>query len=336
MVRRSAVSLDDIAAWPNLCQAFGHAARGKATSLEVKTFRARLDDELANLGEGIRNLSLKVGDYASFRIFDPKARTIHAPKFSERVLHHAMMGVMEPVIDRSLVFDTYACRKGKGCLAAVHRAQHHLRRYPWFVKVDVKGFFPSIHHDRLQDVLRRRFKEPGLLALCAKVVRGFEASPGRGLPIGALTSQHFANLYLAPLDRFLLEQEKVAAMVRYSDDVVWWTQTKAQAKASIRRVRDFVEGPLALKLHDNAYVQRSNAGLSFLGFRIFPGALRLSRRRKDRYRRARSEWESAYAQGLISSAQLQQGYASAAAIIMHADAQAWRTKELSRMAPVAA
>lgn len=326
----STPTLADVADFNNLATAFGLAATGKADRPDVVAFRADLNAELSRLGVDIRAGVVDVGRFRRFRIFDPKPRTIHAPVFRERVLHHALMRQIGPVLDRALIFDTYACRWGKGALAAVHRAQHHLRRFPFFVKVDVRAYFDSVDHVVLVRQLERRIADPGIRALCSRIIGAYETSPGRGLPIGALTSQHFANQYLGPLDRFLLEELKVAAMVRYMDDSAWWCQTKAEAWATLRAVTRFVPSALKLALHPHAYVQRSQQGLSFLGFRIFAGRLYLSARRRQRFRRAVRAWEGAYRRGLIDAPQLQRGMDSALAIVQHADAKTFLTRELRR------
>jgi retron-type reverse transcriptase len=198
----------------NLTCAFHRAARGKATRPEVRAFRDRLDANLAEMGEDIRSGALRLGGFRAFRIYDPKPRVIHAPVFRDRVIHHALMRQLGPIIERRLVDDTFACREGKGALAAVHRAQAHHRRFRYFVKVDMRSYFASIDHAVLSAQLRRLFKHPGTLRLLAQVLASHDPDgQGRGLPIGALTSQHFANLYLAPLDRFLLERLRVRGMV---------------------------------------------------------------------------------------------------------------------------
>lgn len=334
MPSRSALGLREISAWRNLSLAFARAARGKRRRPEVRTFEARLDRELAALGEDIRAGKVEVGRYRTFRIFDPKPRTIHAPSFRERVLHHALMNEMGPVLDRSLTADTFACREGKGAWAAVARAQGHSRAHPFFVKIDIRSYFASIEHGRVLATLARRFKAPGLLELCARVLDGHHASPGRGLPIGALTSQWFANLYLDPLDRWLSEHPSIQGWVRYMDDIAWWVQDGPAARESLDAARTFLEARLELTLHPRAYVQRSAHGLSFLGLRIFPHTRRLSRRRKLRYRRARAQWEAAFRQGLIDAAALQAGLAGPWSALVHADAAGFGRSEMARFGVV--
>ena len=332
-MKRSRIRLADIATLDNLALAFWRAARGKRQRPDVQRFTAHLDRELANLQHGIATLTVPVGRYQTFHIRDPKPRIIHAPCFRERVLHHAMMNHLGPVLDRGLVADTFACREGKGAYAAALRAQHHLRRFPWHLKMDMRSYFASIDHTVLRAALRRRFRDPGVLALCNKVISGYAtqpAVPGRGLPIGALTSQHFANLYLGALDRFLLETVRVAGLTRYMDDVVCYCRSRAEARETRDRAEAFLRTELRLQLRDPGRIQRSAQGLSFVGFRIFPGTLRLSRRRMTRYRRRRRHWERAYLNGRIDALALQAGYAAALAITAHVDSRAFRRAELLR------
>ncbi len=319
-MKRSRLSLEQVAAWDNLTEAFILAARGKRRRAEVLAFEAQLESELGQLSEQILKLTVPVGNFVRFQVYDPKLRQIEAPVFRERVLHHALMRLMGPVIDRSLVDDSYACRVGKGTHRAVARARAHIKKYPWFVKVDMQAYFASIPHRPLMAQLTRKFKDPGLLALCHRLLTA-DGARSQGLPIGALTSQHWANLYLAPLDRLLLEHYRVDGYARYMDDVVWWCSDKTQAQTTLAAVREWVPQTLGLALHPSAYVQRSSQGLSFLGYRIYPHTLRLSRRRQRRYRAAVARWEAAYLAGKIDALTLQQNYAAAYAIV--ADCPGW-------------
>lgn len=334
MTRRSSVGLQEIAAVDNLALAFSAAARGHWRQAEVRAFAADLDAKLADLRQELLALSFHFGDYKVFRIHDPKPRCIHAPCFRERVVHHAIMAQVGPVLDRALVDRTFACRKGKGSLAALNCASSNSKRWPWFVKTDVRSYFASIDHLRLRSLLARRFRSARLLELLDQVIGSHETSPGKGLPIGALTSQHFANFYLNELDRYLLEVLRVPGMVRYMDDIVWWTRTLADARAAALAVRPFVNACLGLQLRADLVIQRTALGMSFLGFRVFPQVVRLSRRRRRRYTEARRRWEEACRAGAIDPLTLQKGYAAVLAITAGADAAGFRAAELLRHPPV--
>jgi hypothetical protein len=327
------VSLSDVAAWDNLAAAFWRAARGKRHRPEVRRYAADLDTNLASLRRRILAAELPEGAMEVFEIHDPKRRTIHAPCFPHRVLHHAFMHHLAPVIERSLVADTFACIPGRGTLAAVLRAQAHARRYPWYAKIDVAAYFASIDHMRLLADLHRRFKDRGVLLLCQRIIEQHHTAPGRGLPIGALTSQCFANLYLAGLDRVLLERLGARAMVRYMDDSAWWAADRQTARGQLDEVIDHLAEARGLAIKPTWQINRSTHGLRLCGFRVLPWSLRLSQRRRRRYRRARARWETLYQRGTIDANALQRGYDSALAITAHADAVRFRRLELERRPP---
>jgi hypothetical protein len=173
-----------------------------------------------------------------------------------------------------------------------------------------------------------------VLHLIDRIIDSYETTPGRGLPIGALTSQHFANVYLAPLDRHLLEELRVPGLVRYMDDVVVWHHDRLSLRRVLEAVHLFTCERLKLEIKPNWQLQRSSRGLSLCGFRIHPARLGLSARRRRRYRRARAKWESAHRSGQIGAGALQAGYASALAISHGADAVAWRRRELEIRPPL--
>ncbi len=329
-MKRSSVGLETVSDWHNLAAAFGRAAAGCGRNPAVECFRADLEPNLERLRRQLLGECVPVGEMTSFRIRDPKPRIIHAPCFRERVLHHALIAYVGPVLDRALVDDTFACRKGKGGLAAVQRCQHHLRRFPWYVQIDIRAYFASIDQRILLDLLRRKFKDGGLLRLLESIVSAHRTGPGKGLPIGALTSQHFANFYLSGLDRWLLETARIRGLVRYMDDLVWWCDDRHQARETLRQAHDFVTGRLGLTIKRPERIGRSRDGLPFCGYRVMPGALLLSRRRKRRYIQRRRYWESSYSQGRIDALALQAGYAATVGITAHASATAWRSEQLRR------
>jgi RNA-directed DNA polymerase len=281
-MKRSAVGLDDIAAPENLIVALRIACRGKARQPDVARFRRDADRHLPLLGASLLEGTWQPSPLRAFGIRDPKPRLIHAPAFHDRVAHHAIMAVVGPVLDRGLVFDTYACRTGKGTLAAVQRAASHAARYTWFVQIDIKSYFPSIDHVVLTTLLARRFRNAGVLGLLGRIVGAHEAAPGRGLPIGSLTSQHFANFYLNGADRLLLETCGVRGYVRYMDDMVWWCDDRASARAALAIVRDYLADRLRLTVKVPVRIGQSRHGLNFLGFRVLPDRLQMSRRRRQR------------------------------------------------------
>ena len=334
MPRRSTIDLATIAAWPSLHEAAFRAAKGRRGQPSVAAFLSDLDQNLSKIQRDVLHHRAPRGEWSVFAIRDPKPRQIAAPCFADRVLHHALMLHLGPILVRALIAGTFACIEGRGSLAAVRRAQHHQRRWPWVVKTDVRRYFASVDHATLQrDVLARRFKDAGVLALCARILARGPTPSAVGLPIGALTSQFFANSYLDAVDRFACEQLRVPGYVRYMDDLVWWCRSRAEARETFEQVRAFAADQRGLELKP-PQIGRADAGVTFLGYRVLPGTLRLSLRRRRRYAAARQRWEARYAAGDIDALALQRGYASALAITAHADATAWRREQHRRVPPV--
>ena len=314
----------------NLREAFLKAARGKRGKADCRAFQERLDENLTRLRAELLAGSVRVGDYHLFQIFDPKERTICAADFRQRVLHHAVMAVCEPALEQAAVFDSYACRKGKGRLAAVGRASGYARRYDWFLKMDVRKYFASIDHRVLERLLARRYKDTAVLALFGKIIRSYETVPGRGLPIGNLTSQHFANYYLSPLDRFIKEQLGRGAYVRYMDDSVVWGRCRGELKAVRDRVREFLAVELKLELKAEPPLNRTALGMDFLGYRLFPRVMRLARRSKLRFARKFRGYERAFVEGVWSEAELQRRTTALLAFVLPAESEGFRRHVLER------
>jgi len=327
-----AVRLTEVAEFENLATAFWRAAKGKRHRPEVASFGGSLETELSDLQRQILAGAVVPGAFRSFRIHDPKPRLIHAPSFRDRVLHHALLAKVGPVFERSLVADTFACRSGKGPLAAVRRCQAHLCRFPWYLQLDIRAYFHSIDHSVLRVLIRQRLKDPEVLALCDRIIAANDAGlePETGLPIGALTSQHFANLYLGGLDRLILENLRASGMVRYMDDIVIWDREPSRLREIFQCVREFAAERLHLQVKANWRLQRSRRGLTLCGFRVYPRRLHLAKRRRRRYRISRQAWERVYALGLVDAKTLQAGYSAALAITAGADAALWRLRDLQR------
>lgn len=314
----------------NLRLAFWKAAKGKRGKADCRAFRERLDENLTALGAELLAGQVTVGAYHYFTIHDPKQRTICAASFRERVLHHALMNACEPVLERAAVFDSYACRKDKGRLLAVERAQGYARTHRWFLKMDIRKYFDSIHHETLRGLLARKFKDPGLLGLFDRILASYQTTPGHGLPIGNLTSQHFANFYLGSLDRFLKEELRRGAYVRYMDDFVVWGGSGCELRKVCERVRSFLATELKLELKANTAINRTAFGMDFLGYRLFPGTVRLARRSTVRFTRKFRRYEAAQRCGQWSELILQQRMQALLAFVMPAESGAFRRHVLQR------
>lgn len=305
----------------NLLLAYAKASRGKCLHRERLDFASNLEGNLNVLSLGMRDLSYPVGNYVRFTIHDPKEREICAAPFAERVLHHAMMNVCGPCFERCLIADSYASRKGKGQIRAVRRAREFAHRNRWFLKCDIRKFFDSILYRPLLAKLGRKFKDPFVVAWFEKLITSYEKTPGRGLPIGNLTSQYFANLYLDGIDRL------ASPYVRYMDDFVFWGNDK-DALLSLRdRVEALVNAELGLELKQCPSLNRTSAGMDFLGFRVFPDRVALSRTSSRRYtKRVRGIMRHC-----ADEKRAQARLTSMTAFVAQADSHAWREQKLKRM-----
>ncbi len=331
-MKRRRIDLNDVATYANLAAAAQKAARGKHRRRQVRSFFNRFDDNINRLGRDILNGNVPAGNLKSFRIFDPKERIIHAACFKDRVLHHALMNLAGPVLDRALVASSFACRPGKGIHSAAAYVQSKLRKHPWYVKIDIQYYFDSIDHDLLLRLLAKRLKGRDFMTIVAKILSFYQTTTGQGLPIGALTSQHFANYYLDGLDRYILEQLKASAHVRYMDDIVFWCPSKAKAQKMLAAATDYARDKRRVRVKPSSVqINQSKHGIRFCGFRILPGTIRLGQRRKKRYGALRRKWENLYRHGLIDAGKLQSGYDAVHAITLHADSQNWRKMHLQRM-----
>jgi hypothetical protein len=291
-VKRLRIDLAEVAARDNLLLAVARALRGKRHRPAVQAWLAQLEAELAALAAGILHGSLPQAPHRRFTIHDPKTREISAAPLAERVLHHALMNLAEPRFEAMLVPDSYACRPGKGVHAAVAALQQQLRRWRegWWLQMDVQAYFASIDHARLLALLARRFKGDGVLALMARIVH-HGAAPGAtaGLPIGSLTSQHFANAYLDAADRWLLARPEVLAHVRYMDDIVVCAASREAAQALHADFAPWLLAEWGLTLKPPR-LGRCAAGLLFCGHRVRPGVILPSPRRMQRYRAGAQRW----------------------------------------------
>jgi len=220
-------------------------------------------------------------------------------------MHHAIMNVLGPIFDRQQVYHSYACRKGKGTHAAVLYAFDRSKRYPRFVKLDVRKYFDSIDHDVLKERLRRIIKDDRTSFLLDGIIDSYERSAGRGLPIGNLTSQFFANHYLSSHDHQVIEREGVWSYVRYMDDIVMWTESASECRRLANTSQEYCSTMLRVALKEPVS-GRSADGLPFLGFLVKPHGIYLTAKSKRRLRRRAREVQADVDLGTITESQAAQ------------------------------
>jgi hypothetical protein len=295
---------EQICAWENLERAYRRARQGKRGQAPAADFERRLEDNLVLLQNDLLNQTYEPGAYHSFYIHEPKRRLISAAPFRDRVVHHALCSVIEPLFERSFIFDSYANRVGKGTHRALDRCQQFARCYPYALQFDVVQFFPSIDHALLRAALERVIADEQTLWLCDVIMssgQGVQTAeydmvyfPGddlfavnrlRGLPIGNLTSQFWANVYLNSFDHFVQRQLRCRAYLRYVDDFVLFAEDKPALwywhAAILERL-----AALRLTVHaERAQPRPVTEGLPFLGFIVYPTHRRVKARKVISYRR---------------------------------------------------
>lgn len=262
-------------------------------------FRACIDTEVDVLHEQLINGNYRMGSYRRFKVYDPKERTICAVPFRDRVVMHAMMRVCHQLFENYQTDVSYASRRGRGTYKAIDKSSKYCRQYKWFLKLDVCKFFDSISHDCLKQQLRRIVKDRLLLAYWDMIIDSYETLPGRGLPIGNLTSQYWANHYLAVADHWAKEQLHSGPMVRYMDDVVMWGDNSAVLLRQAKAYSNYVELQLHLQLHPPV-MNRTKMGLPFLDYVIKPHVLRLTQRSRHRYRKKITQIATMANEGIVS------------------------------------
>jgi retron-type reverse transcriptase len=342
-----------IASFENLHAAWEAARRGKRRRRDVAAFELRLESELLRLERELQAGTYRPGRYRSFYIREPKRRKISAAPFRDRVVHHALCRVIEPIFEARFSGASYACRVGKGTHRAADHAQALLRRHRYVLKADVAQFFPSIDHAILLGLLARHIACRPTLDLCGRIIAGgdgvlaseyamqffpgddlFAALRPRGLPIGNLTSQFCANVYLNPLDT-LLQRELRLPHVRYCDDILAF----ADDTATLHHAREALAGHAAglrLTLHPaKTRIYQAGEGVEFVGYRLFADHRRLRRANVRRFVRRLKRQQRAYHARRLTAARLRASLTSWIAHAKHADTYHLRAR-LLRAHPFAA
>lgn len=284
---------EQIISFENLLLAYKKARKGKRNRNDVAWFGLELEKELFTIQAALQEQSWKPGNYRIFTIYERKARQISAAPFRDRVVHHALMNVIEPLLDKRFIFDTHACRQGHGVHLAVSRYQNWAKTHPYALKMDISRYFPSIDHTILKQQLTQRIKDKKVLWLFFTIIDHAPSFtdaypsyfPGddlltvtsrkKGLPIGNLTSQFLANLYLDDLDHFIKEQLRVKPYIRYVDDMILLARNKTDLHAYKKAIATELS-KIRLILHPaKVNLFQVRAGVDVLGYRVFPDYIQL-------------------------------------------------------------
>jgi retron-type reverse transcriptase len=331
-----------ICSFENLFLAYRAAARGKRGKADVATFELELEPNLFRLQEELASQTYSPGSYYHFPIHDPKPRIISAAPFRDRVVHHALVRVIEPIFERRFIHDSYACRKGKGTHRALDRCQAFARRYRYVLQCDLIHFFPSVDHSILRQILARLIADDQTMWLVDRIIESGREVPNhraplyfpgdtfwaalrpRGLPIGNLTSQFWANCYVNPMDQFVKRELKCRGYLRYVDDFLLFADDKPTLWRWKQEIVDFLVN-LRLRLHEReSTVYPVTNGIPFLGFRVYPHLRRLKRRNGVAFARRFRRLRAQLAAGEITQEQLHQSVQGWLAHAAHGDTEGLR------------
>jgi RNA-directed DNA polymerase len=265
---------DLICSLENLFTAWDRFSVGKHLKPDVMTFEHRLEDRLFALREELASESYHHDPYKPFTIHDPKQRSIHKATVKDRVVHQALVNVIEPLFEKRFIFDSFSCRLGKGTHAAVDRLRTFLRqassnntRTVYALKCDIRKFFASVDHRILLSLIGRVIKDKRTIKLIEGIVGSFSMASAKGLPLGNLTSQLFANVYLHELDCFAKFNLREKYYIRYCDDFMILSESRGHLVELISRLGYFLDSRLSLGLHPKKVFIRSwLQGVDFLGY----------------------------------------------------------------------
>lgn len=324
--------------YPRICDfdnihlAYLKARRNKRYKQEVLRFSSRLEENLIDIQNHLAWKTYQPSQYKYFTIYEPKQRLIAALPFRDRVVHHALCNLIEPIFERSMIHDSYACRRGQGVLSGVLRMSRFLRdasrrwERVYCLKADISKFFPSIDHAILKGIIRKKIACPDTLRLIDTIIDSTETD--RGLPIGSLTSQLWANVYLNELDHFIKETLRVRYYIRYMDDFVLLNDDKRCLKAMLSDITDFLGGRLRLTLNAKTQIFPIRPRcIDFLGYRIWPEYRLLRKANVRRTRRKFKKLMRLYREGKIGLEDIRPAIASWIGHAKHADA--WRLRCLT-------
>jgi len=251
-----------------LYQAYRNARKGKSWQNTISVFERNLEENLNKIQQSLINKTFTTSPYKIFSVHEPKERLIYRLPFNpDRVVQHALMDVVEPIWDKLFIYDSYACRKGKGIHSGSRRTMEFIRQGGYCLKMDVSKFYASINHDILYEIVQRKIKCPDTLWLLHDIIYSIEGPVN--IPIGNYTSQWFGNLYMNELDQMLKTQYKIKHYIRYCDDFILFHKDKNFLREMQAVITDFLEHRLVLKISREALFPVKD-GIDFLGYRHFP------------------------------------------------------------------
>lgn len=256
---------EEIISVENLYLADQNARRGKLLSYGVRKHDSDRDANIAELHESLKNKTYKTSEYSVFKIYEPKEREIYRLPYSDRIVHHAIMNILEPIWVSVFNSSTYSCIKGRGVHGALNAVKKDiasdLEGTKYYLQMDIRKFYPTIDHEILKGIVRKKIKDKDLLLLLDEII-----SSAPGVPIGNYLSQYFANLYLAYFDHWIKEEKKVK-YYRYADDMVIFSSNKESLHQLFQEIKAYLFDNLKLEIKGNHKVcPTDNHGLDFVGY----------------------------------------------------------------------
>lgn len=283
---------NNISSLENLYAAWEEFLSGKGSKIDVQIFERNLFENIANLHSDLADKTYQHGDYHSFYINDPKRRHIHKANVRDRLLHHAIYRLLYPFFEKTFISDSYSCRLGKGVYKAIDSFESKLYKVSknniktcWILKCDIRKFFDSIDHKILLDILCAYIPDPDIILLLRNIIDSYHNAPnsGVGLPLGNLTSQLFANIYLNVFDQWIKHTVKITYYIRYADDFVVLAVDKSELEKLTEKIRIFLLERLNLTLHPTKiFLKTHNSGMDFLGWVNFPKYKKLRTKTRQR------------------------------------------------------
>lgn len=277
---RSSFKYSEFILLERLFQAWDEFKKGKRKRADVQTFERNLEDNLFVLHQSLKDKTYRHGRYYSFYVHDPKKRHIHKSSVQDRVVHHLLYTNLYQLFDPTFVYDSYSCRLNKGTHKGVERLKNFARKVSknytgecWSLKCDIKKFFASVDHEILLKLLKNKIKDPDIIWLLRQVINSFHSDngEGKGIPLGNLTSQVFANIYMNELDRFIKHQLRIKYYLRYADDFLILGASKNSLSRYLEPIRSFLRDELKLELHPRKIIFRKlEWGIDFLGYVTLP------------------------------------------------------------------
>ena len=316
-----------------LFEAWREFRNGKGAKSDVLLFEKELEQNIFKLARSLRTNTYAHSGYVGFFISDPKRRHIHKATVRDRVLHHAIMTAINPVFEPTFIASSFSCRIGKGTHKGVEALRSMLLKesrnntVPCYVlKCDIRKFFDSVDHTILLSIISKRIKDPETISLFENIIESYISDRSdlfhrSGVPIGNLTSQLFANIYMNEFDQFIKHTLKVKHYARYTDDFVIVSKNKEYLVGLIAPINAFLEERLGLDLHPGKVEIRSYAqGIDFLGYVLFPHHTLLRKRTKKRIFRRFEEKIECFRKKEITKEGVEASFRSYLGVLSHADA----------------